>query len=199
MDSETRRRLIEEHLDAIRSLETQPAAAAVARTWPPDHYYFLWHMVVGLVLGAIGALVSLTANALGAPIFGRRPLELIRVYLTFPMGEAALAAEPGFVLFVGCSLYLATGALYGIAFHLLFSLLFADAPRSRQIVVASAIGVALWIINFYLVLSWLQPLLLGGDWIVRLVPWWVGLSTHLCFVWTMLAGETWGRFEARAA
>jgi hypothetical protein len=42
----------------------------------------------------------------------------------------------------------------------------------------------------------LQPALLGDNWIVRLVPWWVGLLTHLAFVWTMVAGEAWGVFEA---
>ena len=196
MDPKTRRKLVDEHLDAIRKLETRPVEGRSAQTWPPDHYYFLWHIVVGMMLGATGAMVSLLANAVGAPIFGQRALELIRVYLTFPMGEQALGAEAGFVLFVGCSLYLITGAIYGVAFHLVFSLFLAGAARGRQFLFATVVGVGLWVVNFYLLLSWLQPALLGDNWIVRLVPWWVGLLTHLAFVWTMVVGEAWGGFEA---
>ena len=56
-------------------------------------------------------------------------------------------------------------------------------------------GLGLWVASFYLVLSWLQPMLLGGNWIVTMIPWWVGALTHLAFTWTLSMGETWGRFE----
>src|SRR5262245_34851599 len=194
MDPETRRRLIDEHLEAIRRLESAPASEDEA-AWPPKGYYLLWHIVIGMTLGGIGALVSLGANMIGAPLFGEHPLRLIRVYLTFPMGEAALTAEAGAVLFIGCMLYLATGALFGVAFHLAMSLFFRDASRGRKFAVATAMGLGLWIFNYYLVLSWLQPMLLGGNWIVRMVPIWVAALTHLCFAWTMVVGEFWGRFE----
>jgi hypothetical protein len=46
-----------------------------------------------------------------------------------------------------------------------------------------------------MVLSWLQPMLLGGNWILRMVPIGVAALTHLCFAWTVVAGEFWGRFE----
>jgi len=196
MDAETRRRLINEHLEAIRELEAQPAAEDAAEGWPPKGYYLLWHVVIGMTLGGIGALVSLAANMMGAPLFGEPALKLIRVYLTFPMGEQALQAEQGAVLFIGCMLYLATGALYGIGFHLIMSLLFHDASRMKKFVVATILGLALWVVNFYLILSWLQPMMLGGNWIVRMVPMWVGALTHVAFAWTMLVGEFWGKFEA---
>ncbi len=194
MDQDTRRRLIEEHLQAIRAIEAEPASPAAA-AWPPRGYYLLWHLVIGMTLGGIAALVSLGANMIGAPLFGEHPLRLIRVYLTFPMGESALTADAGAVLFVGCMLYLATGALFGTVFHLVLSLPFRGATPGRKFLVASAMGLGLWIFNYYLVLSWLQPMLLGGNWIVRLVPIWVGALTHLCFAWTVAAGEFWGHFE----
>lgn len=199
MDTSTRQRLIAEHLEAIRELEAQATAEKEPQSWPPDRFYLLWHIVIGLMLGAFGSLVSLAVNVLGAPLFGRHPLELIRVYLTFPMGAQALQVEEGVVLFVGCMLYLITGALYGILFHLIMTLYFADASKGKRFVVASAIGLGLWVINFYLVMSWLQPMLLDDNWIVRLIPWWVGAGTHLAFAWTMLVGELWGRFEAYRA
>jgi hypothetical protein len=194
MDPETRRRLINEHLEAIRHLEATPVAGEHA-VWPSKGYYLLWHVVIGMTLGAVGAVVSLGANMIGAPLFGEHPLQLIRVYLTFPMGEAALTAEAGPVLFIGCMLYLATGALFGVTIHLGTSRFFRDASRGRTFAIATALGLGLWIFNYYMVLSWLQPMLLGGNWILRMVPIGVAALTHLCFAWTVVAGEFWGRFE----
>lgn len=200
MDRQTRDRLVQEHLRAIRDLESTAVDGREDRDgWPPGRFYLLWHLVIGMMLGLIGALVSLACNIVGAPLFGEPPLKLIRVYLTFPMGERALDAEQGLVLFVGCLLYLGTGALYGIAFHLLMTLYFADASRLKRFLAGSAMGLGLWIVNFYLILSWLQPVLLGDNWIVRMVPWWVAALTHLSFAWAMLVGELWGRFEPSSA
>ena len=61
----------------------------------------------------------------------------------------------------------------------------------KRFLLATAFGLVLWIVNFYLILSWLQPLLLGGNWIVTMVPFWVAALTHLAFAWTMLVGELW--------
>ncbi len=55
---------------------------------------------------------------------------------------------------------------------------------------ASVVSLAIWGINFYGILSWLQPLLIGGDpgnWITNpsYLPWWVAAATHLVFGWTI--------------
>ena len=185
--------MIREHLDAIQQLESVPAEPATAH-WPPSGYYLLWHVLVGAMFGVFAATVSLVANIAGAPLFGKHPLELIRVYLTFPMGEMALTEASGKVLTIGCVLYLVTGAAFGVVFHLILSTALKDASPGKRFVAASVIGLAIWLINFYAVLSWLQPMLLGGNWIIRLVPFWVAALTHLAFAWTMLLMEGWGRF-----
>ena len=63
---------------------------------------------------------------------------------------------------------------------------------------ASAIAVAVWLVNFYVLLSWIQPLLFGGNWITSTdpvyLPWWVALATHLVFGWTMALIYPWGLF-----
>lgn len=148
-----------------------------------------------MMLGFIGAAVSLVANIVGAPLFGQHPLQLIRVYLTFPMGERALVAEEGLVMTVGCVLYLLTGAVYGVAFHLIMSAMFKNGSVWTRFLAATAIGLGLWVVNFYGILLWVQPILLDGDWIVRLVPWWVAALTHLAFAWTMLLVSFWGTFQ----
>ena len=195
MDPTERRLSIEHHRQAIRQLEAEGSPDAAA-SWPPSGFYLLWHLIVGMMVGALGALVSLGANALGAHMVDRHPLDLIRVYLTFPMGANALEVEEGALLFVGSVIYLLTGALFGILFHLVMTIYFAGTSAARRFAVATFLGLALWIINFYFILSWLQPILLGGNWIVRLVPMWVGALTHLTFAWTVAACEIWGRFDA---
>lgn len=196
MDAQTRKRLVDEHLDAIRDLEARSESGQAGESWPPDGFYLLWHVVIGMMLGALGSVVSLIANVAGAPLFGRRPLELIRVYLTFPMGGRALEVEEAAVLTIGCVLYLLTGAVFGIFLHLVWTIYFAEASKAKKFLIATAMGIGLWILNFYLILSWLQPALLGDNWIVRLIPPWVGALTHLAYIWTMVLGEFWGRFEA---
>lgn len=196
MDETTRTRLIQQHLEAIRDLQAPPSAAGTA-DWPPAGFYWLFHVLAGMILGFIGATVSLLVNIVGALLVGEPPLKLIQVYLTFPMGQRALDLPPGqggMILFVGCVLYLVTGSLYGIVFHLVMTWFFADASFVKRFLIGSALGLALWLVNFYLVLSWLQPVLLGDNWIVRLVPVWVGAGTHLVFAWTMVLVADWGRF-----
>jgi len=195
MDRETRSRKIEKHRAEIARLEAEQAAENSASNRQPSGFYLTWHVMIGLVLGALAAAVSLAANFLGAPLFGRRALDLIRTYLTFPMGERALALDSATVLTIGCALYLVTGALLGILFHLVLVTYFESASPGRRFLVSTVLGLALWVGSFYLVLSWLQPMLLGGNWIVAGVPWWVGMSTHLAFAWTMAAAESWGHFE----
>ncbi len=198
MDHDTRERLINQYLVAIRNLEADEAVDASGQAtshWPPRGYYLLFHVVVGTALGMIGATVSLMVNVAGSLLVGKHPLELIRVYLTFPMGESALATEDGKALFVGCVLYLITGGIYGVAFHLAMSWYFPGASLKKRFIVANIMGLGLWIVNFYLILSWLQPVLLGGNWILTEVPFYVAAFTHLVFAWTLWIVEYWGRFE----
>lgn len=171
-------------------------AATHPTAWAPKEYYTMFHILAGMILGIIGAGSSLLFNVIGSLVFGQHPLQLIRVYLTFPLGEAALTLDSGFALASGCCLYLATGAVYGIVFHLVMSRFFAESSAVKRFEVGTAMGVALWLINYYGVLSWLQPALFGGNWIVQLVPWWVAAITHLVFAWTLLLIDRWGHFEA---
>ncbi len=200
MEHHERSNQIRQHLEAIRQLEAEAAVSNGGDShWPPRGYYWLFHIIVGMMLGFIGAAVSLTANVIGSLLVDQRPLELIHVYLTFPMGEAALDAESGKVLFVGCVLYLITGGLYGVVFHLLMSLYFKAAGLGKRMVIASIVGLSLWLVNFYGILSWLQPALLDGNWIVDRIPFWVAAGTHLLFAWTIALVEFWGQFEPMSA
>jgi hypothetical protein len=164
------------------------------QAWPPRGHYTAYHAAAGFVLGMFGALASLLFNVVGSALVGQHPLRLIQVYLTFPLGERALAIDSGLALAVGCCLYLGTGMLLGIPFHLVLSRWFDRSSFLARFGVVSAMSLGLWVINFYAILFWLQPLLIGGNWIVEQIPWWVGALTHLVFGWTMLVVDPLGGF-----
>lgn len=182
----------------VRELEIEVAADGT-NDWTPKKYYTAYHLMAGMVLGLVAASASLLFNIVGAAATGQDPLKLIRVYLTFPMGEAALDTNSGFALAGGCCLYLLTGLIGGIPFHMILSRFFADSSSLVRFIACTVMGLGIWIINFYFLLSWLQPALIGGNWIVQQIPVWVAVLTHLVFGWTMFLVDHWGRFTPYGA
>ena len=161
------------------------------RPWPEAGYTALPHLKAGIMAGGIAGCTSLLMNIIGSVLWpaisgeDQHPLRIIQVYLTFPLGESALQLNSGVLLALGCLLYLCTGMLYGALFEFLISYLLPRADLRARLVFCSILALCVWAINFYALLAWIQPLLLGGRWIIDLVPWWVGAVTHLVFGWTM--------------
>lgn len=171
---------------------TDAVAAAAAARWRQELAY---HATAGFFLGMVAALVSLMFNVIGASLVGENPLQLIKVYLTFGLGEQALSPEvdSGLALATGCMLYIATGMILGGVFHVLLIRCAAGSGPLQRVAWATLIAVGIWIVNFYVLLSWIQPLLFGGNWITNSVylPWWVAIATHVVFGWTMALTYPW--------
>lgn len=154
-------------------------------------YEFGHFGAIGAWQGALAGCVSLLANVIGSALWPaisgteQHPLRLIQVYLTFPLGESALELNSGILLALGCLMYLATGMLYGMLFVVLLSYFMPQAGVWGRLIVCSVLAIAIWGINFYGILAWLQPLFFGGRWVIDLVPWWVAALTHLVFGWTI--------------
>lgn len=73
---------------------------------------------------------------------------------------------------------------------------FADrATLLGRLGVASGVALLIWLVNYYGVISWLQPLRFGGSWILDAVPFWVAAFTHLVFGWTMALVYPWGLYK----
>ncbi len=97
-------------------------AAKPAANWPPKTCYSMYYFHAGMVLGSIAAAASLLVNVIGAPLAGKSPMELIRVYLTFPLGERALimgSNSNALQMALGCCLYLLTRMGLGGPLYLL--------------------------------------------------------------------------------
>ncbi|MCA9044462.1 MAG: hypothetical protein KDA69_09085, partial [Planctomycetaceae bacterium] len=187
MDIDAKRQELNELRRRVQQLEAELAKAedASSREWPPKGFYASYYAMVGGVMGSIGAIVSLLANIIGATAVGKSPLELIRVYLTFPLGARALEfdSQNGSVaLAMGACLYIGTGMLIGIPIYLAMSYLCGkDSALPKRLVVGAVLGLATWAVAFYGILSWLQPMLFGGNWVTdsAILPVWVAAGTHV--------------------
>jgi len=183
---------LEELRERVTSLERE--LAEPPPHWQASEYYTAYYATTGFMLGIFGAVTSLLFNVVGSLIVGQHPLKLIQIYLTFPLGAEAKGMDTGIALAIGCCLYLATGMLLGIPFQMAFER-FASGPLwPRRFIVATGLSLILWVVNFYCVLSWLQPVLFGGNWIIEEVPATIGALTHLVFGWTMAVVYPLGKY-----
>ena len=191
----------------VSALEAEISSGSHSDQWASDKFYGTYYGTVGFVYGGIAAMVSLLFNVVCAPMAGKDSLEIIRVYLTFGLGEKALplgglagnqmVIGDGMILTLGCCLYIGTGMVLGVLFHWVICRFALKSGITTRLLVASAIAAAVWLFNFYGVLSWLQPYLFDGNWITNgeYLPWWVALATHLVFGWTMAVIAPLGEFE----
>ncbi|MFN9720545.1 MAG: hypothetical protein ACK58L_17740 [Planctomycetota bacterium] len=191
----------------VAALESELAAIDVPGPWAPETFYSGYYLTSGFVLGGFAAMVSLLFNVLGSLIAQKHPLEIIRVYLTFPLGERALplgsqtgrspfVISDGMILALGCCLYIGTGMVLGSLFHCVISKYAEARPMGTKLLWGTILGVVVWFVNYYLILSWLQPMLFGDNWITKneLLPWWVALATHLIFGWAMALMAPFGAY-----
>ena len=178
-----------EQTDKLRRLERLQAEAAALEAeieagqsdhgaWKRTGYYLTYYATAGFFLGMVAALVSLMFNIIGASVAGKDPLQLIKVYLTFGLGGKALdpAFDNGLALAMGCVLYIATGMLLGIVFHVILTRYASRSSLPGRLAWATAIAAVVWLDN-------------------KELPWWVALATHLVFGWTMALIYPWGLYH----
>lgn len=197
MDYSAKHREFEELRGKVEHIERTLTTFTGDRQWTPTTYFGICHLTSGLLLGVAGAAVALLVNVVLAPMVGKHPLELIRVFLTFPLGAQALALtdssggppaiRDGMILTFGCCLYLVTGMLLGMPTHIAIARVAPNGSLANRLIVGSAAALAIWLVGFYGILIWLQPMLFGGNWITsgEHLPWWIAAVTHLIFGGTM--------------
>ena len=85
----------------------------------------------------------------------------------------------------------------GVPFQVIMARALPRGTMLQRLCLATVLGLLLWAVNFYLILSWLQRLLFHGDWITdpAYLPPWVGAATHVVFAWTMVLLSPWGQYE----
>jgi hypothetical protein len=81
----------------------------------------------------------------------------------------------------------------GAAFHVLVNFYCPDRA-GLQLALGAAYGLLLWLINFYVVIQWLQMALYGQTYVLELMPAWVAAFTHLVYGVTLGLAQPLGRF-----
>ncbi|MEQ9406342.1 MAG: hypothetical protein RIK87_01395 [Fuerstiella sp.] len=205
-DIEEKQRELAELKQKVAALESEVRTATAGDQWDHSQFYGTYYGTVGFVYGGIAAMASLLLNVVCAPVAGRNPLEIIRVYLTFPLGEKALRLTTeegggyvigdGMILALGCCLYIGTGMVLGVLFHWVICRFALKKSLAVRLLWGTGLAVVVWGVNFYGILAWLQPALFGGNWITdaEILPPWVALGTHLIFGWTMALMAPLGEF-----
>lgn len=194
---EEKRRELQQLATRVEMLEAELAEDETTEPFQPRGYYAAYYATTGFMLGIFGAMSSLIFNIVGSVLVGQHPLELIRVYLTFPLGDRALELDSGLALAIGCCLYLATGMLLGIPMYLALTKWTANSGFVARMLVASVVSIVIWLLMYYGILSWLQPAVVDmspQNYIVNRVPFWVAMLTHLVFGWTMVLVYPLGDF-----
>ena len=127
----------------VAALEKDLASGQIPPDWSPVKFYVTYYATVGFVLGGFAAMVSLLFNVIGSTVAGKHSLEIIRVYLTFPLGaralplgtqdvDSAFVISDGTILALGCCLYIGTGMVLGSLFHCVISRFAGDKSLAHE-------------------------------------------------------------------
>lgn len=187
---------IERHRQAIENLEErlQRVESEEKTAWPPRDFYTTYYVVVGMIIGTMGALTSFFFNVIGSMFVNQDPMMLIRVFGTLFKGREALVTEDQNFIMLVLLVHFTVGAAGGAVYHVLVNLRCADRSYGQKVLLGVGWGLVIWIVNFYLILSWLQPMYVGEAFILRMIPIWVAVFTHGIYGLTLGLLEPIGRF-----
>jgi hypothetical protein len=192
MNREEALRAIEQHRAAIIDLEAQ-LQEPVTRGWPPVGFYLTFYIVAGATIGILGSVTSFAFNVVGSLLVKQDPLLFLRVYGTVFLGPKALTTDDLNFFMLVAVVHFSVGASAGAVFQVFISRFVPDRPL-LQIVLGGLYGVLMWVVNFYLIISWLQPGLVGEAYVLKLMPAWIALLTHLVYGLTLGILQPLGRF-----
>jgi hypothetical protein len=121
------------------------------------------------------------------------PLLFLRVYGTVFLGAKALTTDDLNFFMLVAVVHFSVGALAGAVFHVLVNWL-VPGRTATQIALGAAYGLLMWIVNFYVVIAWLQPRLVGEPYVLELMPAWIAALTHVIYGVTLGVLQPLGRF-----
>lgn len=189
---------IASHRRSIAELEAQidtGSSEKVAAPWPPPGFYLTFYVVVGTILGVLGSLASFLFNVFGSLIVNQDPYRILRVYGTVFLGQDALTTDNLNFFMLVAIVHFSVGAMAGAVFHVALNRYYPNASGMQQIGLGALYGLLMWFVNFYLVLWWLEPALVGRAYVLELMPVWVAVLTHIIYGVTLGALQPLGQFS----
>ncbi len=195
-DSDEILREIDQHQAAIRELEKLVAGETTQRAapWPPEGFYLTFYIVTGSILGILASLTSFLFHVFGSLTISQDPYYILRVYGTVFLGQEALTSQDLNFFMLVAVVHFSVGALAGAVFHVAVNY-FGPSGAGQQILAGALYGLVMWVVNFYLVLMWLEPALVGQAYVLELMPAWVAALTHIVFGLTLGILQPIARFD----
>lgn len=184
---------IERHRAAIVDLEAQLGDASAPRAWPPVGFYLTFYIVAGVTLGILGSLTSFAFHVVGSLLVKQDPLLFLRVYGTVFLGKEALTTDDLNFFMLVAVVHFSVGASAGAVFQVAISRFLPD-NWPLQIVLGAAYGLLMWVVNFFFVIAWLQPMLVGEPYVLELMPGWIAALTHVIYGLTLGVLQPLARF-----
>lgn len=200
MDANEIRRLIAHHRKVIEGLEEELRHVESGGTsWVPQRFYTAYYILAGVLIGIAAAWVTLILNVLGSWLIDpdHDPLKLMRVYATVFAGREALGTNQAAILMLSAGIHTLTGAVCGAPIHVVVSRFFPGLELVARVIAGIVLGIVMWVVNFYGILSWLQPLLVEETIIIRDIPVWVAILNHVAFTLLVLLMQPLGTFTLR--
>ena len=157
------------------------------RTYVSRQWRAMYFGTVGAVAGFLGSLVMIAADIVAAQAMGKSPFMMLRVYATLTQGAGALSLSNWTFFLSAFVMHLALGSALGAIFALSISGRSRYQNAGHYLSAGVAFGLLIWIVNFYLLLSWIQPLINGREYILSAIPWWVAAVTHALYGLTVAA------------
>ena len=196
------RRQVEATRKALEDLETKLRGVEREerdRIWFPRGFYTAYYVLSGMVLGVVASWLTLILNVAGAHLAGEEPLKLLKVYSTILGGARTAGSAEAVVLIFALGVHTLTGAVCGAPIHVVYSRFFTDQKLPQRLITGLVLGVVMWLVNFYGILSWFQPLILGEEtsYIVQNIPAWVALLSHVAFTEAVVLLQPLAVFNAR--
>ena len=153
---------------------------STSRSMVEPKWRTLYFATIGAFAGYLGSIVILGADIASAKLMGFAPLMVLRYYATLRDGPGALLMTSRSFLLNAVLMHLAVGSALGAIFVLIVSGRYIQR-FTRYLAAGIGFGLGIWFINFYLLLSWIQPLVNGKSYILENIPWWVAAATHALY------------------
>src|SRR5689334_15696350 len=146
-------------------MNTKAHGLSTSRGMVEAKWRALYFATIGAFAGYLGSIVILGADIACARLMGFAPFMYLRYYATLRDGPGALLMTSRSFLLNAVLMHLAVGSALGAIFVLIVS--GRDIQRFTHYLAAGiGFGLCVWFINFYLLLSWIQPLVNGKSYIL---------------------------------
>lgn len=173
--------------------QAEDTPATTRPGWPPKGFYLTYYVVAGLMIGVLGSLTSFLANVVGSLLLEQDPLLFLRVYGTVFLGPEALTTHDLNFFMLVAVVHFSLGAVAGAVYHVLVNAFVPDRA-GLQIGLGALYGLLLWVVNFYVVILWIQTSVFGQAYVLELMPAWVAALTHVVYGVTLGVLQPLGRF-----